>query len=225
MTAEEESLAREIEEDKHAELLLLLLLDDAKKISSDIANGNAYDVDQAGLYVALLAAGVAGFNVIKRNSVSSSQTITDIFNTGYIERQAIKTAKQMKKTRLDEINQLRLTSIQETQDISDKELSRIVNASLERLAKNGSRLSASNMIVFAAEATKSLLIKSKGTKKWRTMRDSRVRQTHNAADRQVVSADDKFEVGSDFLMYPRDPSGSSIEIMGCRCVCEYSEAW
>jgi hypothetical protein len=55
-------------------------------------------------------------------------------------------------------------------------------------------------------------------KMWITRRDKKVRDTHVAADRQVVPVDDMFSVGSSMLMFPGDPSGEFEDIVNCRCV-------
>src|SRR5699024_4904213 len=55
-------------------------------------------------------------------------------------------------------------------------------------------------------------------KRWMTRYDSRVRDTHRAADRQTVFLDEAFTVGGSSLQYPGDPMGDFDEIIGCRCV-------
>lgn len=54
-------------------------------------------------------------------------------------------------------------------------------------------------------------------KEWVAAGDERTRQDHAEADGQIVGMDDAFEVGSDNLMYPGDPSGSAGQIINCRC--------
>jgi len=55
------------------------------------------------------------------------------------------------------------------------------------------------------------------SKEWLTAHDDVVRDTHAAADGQVVALDAQFRVGSDLLDFPGDPSGSAEEIINCRC--------
>jgi HK97 family phage portal protein len=55
-------------------------------------------------------------------------------------------------------------------------------------------------------------------KEWLSRRDGKVRDTHNAADGQVVAAHETFAVGNARLRYPGDPySGVADEVAGCRC--------
>lgn len=54
-------------------------------------------------------------------------------------------------------------------------------------------------------------------KQWVSQRDSRVRQTHEDADGQIVPIRSPFLVGDAMLLHPVDPSGPPQEIMRCRC--------
>lgn len=55
-------------------------------------------------------------------------------------------------------------------------------------------------------------------KRWYDMNDSRVRPTHQAADRQTILLDEEFAVGNARLRFPGDPMGPPEETHGCRCV-------
>lgn len=55
-------------------------------------------------------------------------------------------------------------------------------------------------------------------KKWLSLHDDRVRDTHREADGQIQLAQDAYTVGGAFLMYPCDPSGPIEETVNCRCV-------
>lgn len=55
-------------------------------------------------------------------------------------------------------------------------------------------------------------------KRWYNMHDSRVRPSHQHADRQTVRLDEMFAVGNSHLRYPGDPTGPPDEVYGCRCV-------
>lgn len=62
------------------------------------------------------------------------------------------------------------------------------------------------------------------TKKWRTMRDERVRHSHAVMNNQVVPVDQPFISGiGGMLLYPTDPSlgASDADIYNCRCSLEY----
>ncbi len=55
-------------------------------------------------------------------------------------------------------------------------------------------------------------------KEWLSMRDGNVRDTHVAADGQVVRAEGTFQVGNARLRYPGDPyCGDPGEVAECRC--------
>jgi hypothetical protein len=54
-------------------------------------------------------------------------------------------------------------------------------------------------------------------KVWRTMRDDRVRHSHQLADGQTVPAGGRFVVGGERCRYPGDFSLSLAERAGCRC--------
>jgi phage portal protein BeeE len=55
---------------------------------------------------------------------------------------------------------------------------------------------------------------------WLSQRDDRVRETHRAADGQVIRAGERFRVGGCMMRYPHDTGSCSDmrEIAGCRCV-------
>lgn len=55
-------------------------------------------------------------------------------------------------------------------------------------------------------------------KQWVSRHDSRTRETHLAADGQVVPVEGYFEVGLDRLRFPADPLGSAAETANCRCI-------
>jgi len=58
-------------------------------------------------------------------------------------------------------------------------------------------------------------------KSWLSARDKNVRPSHRAAETKYAAGiplGQFFEVGSDRLMYPGDPSGSAAEIANCRCM-------
>jgi len=54
-------------------------------------------------------------------------------------------------------------------------------------------------------------------KEWISAEDERTRESHDAANGQIVAQDDAFDVGGEALMYPGDPAGSAAEVINCRC--------
>ena len=60
------------------------------------------------------------------------------------------------------------------------------------------------------------------TRAWITRLDDRVRPTHRAVHGRVEHVGTPFQVGTDLLMYPQDPSASPQERIGCRCRLAYT---
>lgn len=60
-------------------------------------------------------------------------------------------------------------------------------------------------------------------KKWVSMHDRKVRDTHKDADAQIVPIEESFVVGDSLMMFPTDDSlgASADEIVNCRCSIEY----
>lgn len=63
-----------------------------------------------------------------------------------------------------------------------------------------------------------------GFKGWLATQDDRTRDTHDAADGQVVGLNASFDVGGVSLAYPGDPSGPPEEVINCRCTTVPEEA-
>jgi hypothetical protein len=53
---------------------------------------------------------------------------------------------------------------------------------------------------------------------WLSLKDSRVRETHQEADGQIVPVTSTFTVGGYAAQYPGDPSLPASEAVNCRCV-------
>lgn len=56
-----------------------------------------------------------------------------------------------------------------------------------------------------------------GGQEWLATNDDRCREAHLAADGQVVSVVEAFDVDGEPLQYPGDPSGSPENVVNCRC--------
>lgn len=59
-------------------------------------------------------------------------------------------------------------------------------------------------------------------KAWITMNDKKVRHTHINIDGLKIPIFEAFQVGDSKMMFPKDVQGEAKEIIGCRCVLEYS---
>lgn len=58
-------------------------------------------------------------------------------------------------------------------------------------------------------------------REWLASHDERTRDTHAAADAQVVGMEQPFIVGNAALMFPGDPAGPPEEVVNCRCTTRY----
>jgi uncharacterized protein with gpF-like domain len=54
-------------------------------------------------------------------------------------------------------------------------------------------------------------------REWVSAEDERTRDSHVAANGQIVGMDEPFAVGDALLMYPGDPDGPAAEVISCRC--------
>ncbi len=62
-------------------------------------------------------------------------------------------------------------------------------------------------------------------KTWVAILDKSTREAHMIADGQEVRTNDKFIVDGESLNYPRDPNGSSANVIRCRCVAIYDKKY
>ena len=60
-------------------------------------------------------------------------------------------------------------------------------------------------------------------KTWVTMRDKRVRKSHERVDDKTIPINDYFLVGNSIILYPREPGASAKEVIGCRCTVKYTK--
>jgi uncharacterized protein with gpF-like domain len=62
-------------------------------------------------------------------------------------------------------------------------------------------------------------------KTWVAILDKSTREAHMIADGQEIKTNDKFIVDGESLNYPRDPNGSSANVIRCRCVAIYDKKY
>ena len=60
-------------------------------------------------------------------------------------------------------------------------------------------------------------------KEWIATNDDRTRESHFAADGQIIELDESFVVDGEFLDRPGDAAGSPENVINCRCVASYTE--
>lgn len=58
-------------------------------------------------------------------------------------------------------------------------------------------------------------------REWVAAVGERTRETHQAANGQIVGMDEPFQVGGASLAYPGDPAGPPEEVINCRCIAAY----
>lgn len=130
----------------------------------------------------------------------------------------------------DEVYQLIFAEI--TDGINDGEsipeltarIDKVLDTSASERWQNRARLiaiteanRASNMGIMSAAFEAQQLEGDRLQKEWVATNDTRVRDTHEAADRQRVPLNQPFSVGNTFLMFPGDPAGLADEVCNCRC--------
>lgn len=104
--------------------------------------------------------------------------------------------------------------------------SKLSKANADRVAKQAasSAYNAGRNQSIQQMIDKGLITAGDVTKRWKTMRDERVRHSHATMNNQRVSFNDPFVSGlGGLMMYPSDQSmgASDADIYGCRCVAEY----
>lgn len=91
------------------------------------------------------------------------------------------------------------------------------------VSKDRARFDAENEAnsVFNREDFRKAKAYGKKNKRWITMKDSRVRRSHNEVDEAVVGINDYFVVNGNNMRYAHDPLAPASEIVNCRCITEY----
>jgi len=144
----------------------------------------------------------------------------------YLEKQSKKFAKRVNDTTIKDLRrELRLgledgeTLLSDFQARVEKVYDKATSYRAERIARTELG-SAENFGEFEAyqqsEVTES--------KEWVTVIDDRTRGNdpndefnHIELDGEVVPKNERFDVGGEFLQFPRDPAGSAGNVVNCRC--------
>lgn len=124
--------------------------------------------------------------------------------------------------------------VQPGEKLTIEQANTIARAYADRLVKSHSKQLSETMAAQAYNSgrfqsiqqmvERGLITQAQVRKKWRTMRDERVRHSHAVMNNQVVPVDQPFISGiGGMLLYPTDPSlgASDADIYNCRCSLEY----
>lgn len=128
-----------------------------------------------------------------------------------------KTTKKTIKKIVEEGMKDGLTVVQIKNELKDK-LPQMNEKRAKRIARTEVN-SAANKGSFEGAKQTGLTLK----KEWLSTMDRRTRQTHMAANGQIVGLNAKFLVGGEFMDYPGDPSASYKNVVNCRCAITYYE--
>lgn len=136
--------------------------------------------------------------------VEAIRSFKTVASNNAMSRIIDKAKKQLENNNLTG-SQETLSELDAIANYSDADASKITGA------VNGENLGKATALVALAK------------KKWRTMGDRFVRETHSLANRQSVAIGSPFSVGGSLLNYPGDTSlGAPIkEVINCRCSVEY----
>lgn len=122
-------------------------------------------------------------------------------------------------TTKDRIGGLLQTAIEEGQSVD--QLAKAINDTFDLQSKPRSvTIARTELTRVINDATLRTLIAEGYTRKeWSTVIDGRERDSHHAADGQVVGIYDTFTVGGAHGLYPGDEQLPAGEVVNCRCVC------
>lgn len=122
--------------------------------------------------------------------------------------------------------------VQPGEKLTIEQANAIARAYADRLVKSYSKQLSETMAAQAYNSgrfqsiqqmvERGLITQDQVSKKWRTMRDERVRHSHAAMNNQSQPLEQPFISGNgNALMYPADPNAPDDEVYGCRCSLEY----
>lgn len=175
------------------------------------------------------ASSLEGINVNGRRILDATQKMRRKDATSEFERFAVERASQIAAaavvkigtTTRSQINAAITVALDENLPLRDVER-RIQASTSGVITRARAAVIARTEIHSSVQAGNQLAVEATGrvddfAKEWVSAEDERTRETHVDADSQTVDTREAFQVGSDKLMYPGDPSGSAREIINCRC--------
>jgi HK97 family phage portal protein len=157
----------------------------------------------------------AGTDSLAKINPAETFSVTDRVRK-FIKERAAAMAKQVNATTIDKLSNTLAEGIGNGEGIND--LTDRVGAVYDEFSTYRSEMiarteaTAANNAGFVESYDQSGVANAK---EWIATNDSRTRDTHAAADGEVVGLDDIFSIG---LSYPGDPSGDPDETINCRCV-------
>lgn len=169
----------------------------------------AKDFESKIIFVLLLISVMSEYDLIDwqrietefRNAYLSVLSDNELVNARSIER-ATKIGQDLTRSTQRNIDEEYFTSMDRATTISETETSILVNY----------------------DENEQAMLDGYTYKTWNTMRDKKVRHTHEAVDGKTIQIDQPFTVGGYHMQFPADADSDAPleEICGCRCWIEYS---
>lgn len=134
----------------------------------------------------------------------------------WIRAQESKHSKLVNDTTADEISKILADARANGESIPDMVAK--TKQYFDGIAYRAERVARTNVIAVNNASAQDVYVEN-GVEKheWLATDDPVTRETHWAADGQVVGINESFIVGGEPLMYPGDPNGSPEETINCRC--------
>jgi SPP1 gp7 family putative phage head morphogenesis protein len=126
--------------------------------------------------------------------------------------------KQITETTREDIAAIVQAGIKEGK--SEREIGKLIRAIATTKSASRAQTIARTETHAASQASANASAQATGIEMqrvWVASNGERTRDTHRAADGQMVGMNDKFTVGGSELRYPGDPNGPAAEVINCRC--------
>jgi hypothetical protein len=185
------------------------------------SQANIVTQTNGGVLAGAIAAGLAAFSSEQQNlEVEIDETLNRMANsTGRTRNAATRKVTRLKQTLarlLKNKNKFVGNEIKTKIKSNGKNRSKIITEYNVGLGESKSRHDEGRLINEASLITEQKKI-LKTVKQWSSILDKRTRIAHVDANGQIVDFREKFLVGGEELIYPRDPAGSAENVINCRC--------
>lgn len=162
-----------------------------------------------------------GAKHFKPSQKSTESVFSEAMET-WIQTVGVEKAVRISDTTRGLAAQALLDTMNEAQDVTAREIQTRTGGVIGRTrARVIARTETHNAANAASLEAVNALELEQVQKEWISVEDSRTRESHAAADGQLVPVDSSFVVGAARLDHPGDPSGPAGEIINCRCVMAY----